>query len=365
MSRGTKCRKFLYSLSINPPSDKAVTTADFEDAISKAEERLGLSGQPRVVIFHEKAARRHCHVVWSRIDIDKMKAVELPYDRTKLMEVSRELHIHHGWQMPKGLTDQSLTDPKNYTLAQYQQAKRIGKNAKNTKTAFQDAWAISDNGAAFHHAMGERGYTLARDKSRILGVDRFGEVYAVARWVGVKTKDVRAKLGKDYPLPSIDEAKAQNATIMSKILNAHQIALGGQRARHRQELIKRRNVMIAQHRKMRAQVFEQIHERQNREWQQRQNRFRHGLVGLWDRMRGHNARIRKENEIHALQCLQRDRAEKDNLILQQLSERRAFDTIAKRELAHIDHQRRDIIRDRLDYRHAFSNRASPSPEPEI
>ena len=297
-----------------------------------------------------------------------MKAVELPFDRTKLMDVARELHIHHGWQMPKGLVDQSLTDPKNYSLAQYQQAKRIGKKARDIKTAFQDAWAISDNGAAFHHAMQERGYTLARDKKRVIALDRFGEVYAVARWVGVKTKDVRAKLGKDYPLPGIEAAKAQNAAVMSKTLNAHQTSLRGQRARYRKELIARRGAIITQHRQTRARVFAQIEKRPALERHQRQARFRHGLAGLWDHVRGENARIRKENEFDALQCLRRDRAEKDALIFQQLSERRAFDTVAIRELAHVDTMRRDMIRDRQDYRDVFRRRASPSrnaPEPEL
>lgn len=47
------------------------------------ENKLGLSGQPRAVVFHVKKGREHCHVVWSRIDLDKMRAVQLSNDRQK------------------------------------------------------------------------------------------------------------------------------------------------------------------------------------------------------------------------------------------------------------------------------------------
>ena len=54
ISRGTKCKQHLYSLSLNPPQDADASVEDFENAIERAEKALGLEGQPRVVIFHEK-----------------------------------------------------------------------------------------------------------------------------------------------------------------------------------------------------------------------------------------------------------------------------------------------------------------------
>ncbi len=39
--------------------------------------RLGLSGQPHVIIFHEKHARRHAHLVVSRINAKTLKAINL------------------------------------------------------------------------------------------------------------------------------------------------------------------------------------------------------------------------------------------------------------------------------------------------
>ena len=86
ISRGTRCQQFLFSLSLNPPPQENVATQDFEQAIDKVEERLGLSGQPRAVVFHEKEGRRHAHAVWSRIDADAMKAIPLSEADLKVVE---------------------------------------------------------------------------------------------------------------------------------------------------------------------------------------------------------------------------------------------------------------------------------------
>lgn len=43
----------------------------------------------RPVLFHVKHGREHCHVVWSRIDVDQKRAVHLAFDHDKLMRVTR------------------------------------------------------------------------------------------------------------------------------------------------------------------------------------------------------------------------------------------------------------------------------------
>lgn len=143
ISRGTKCKQFLFSLSLNPPPESEVSTEEFEAAIDQAEAKLGLTGQPRAVVFHEKEGpggmRRHAHAVWSRIRADEMKAVQMSHSHRKLMDVSRELYLEHGWKMPRGLADQTQRDPLNYSLEEWQQAKRAGRDPKEIKASMQDA----------------------------------------------------------------------------------------------------------------------------------------------------------------------------------------------------------------------------------
>ena len=69
----------FFSLSLSPPPNERVPIEVFETAIEQIEQKLGLEDQPRAVVFHEKEGRRHAHVVWSRIDTDEMKAINLPF----------------------------------------------------------------------------------------------------------------------------------------------------------------------------------------------------------------------------------------------------------------------------------------------
>lgn len=119
VSKGTRAKQFLFSLGLNPPPGEKVSTPTFEDAIERVERKLGLDGQPRAIVFHEKEGRRHAHAVWSRIDAQEMKAIQLSYSKRKTMDVSRELFIEHGWQIPKGMIYKNLRDSKNFTLAQW------------------------------------------------------------------------------------------------------------------------------------------------------------------------------------------------------------------------------------------------------
>jgi len=161
ISRGTKCRQFLFSLSLSPPEKESVPVEVFEKAIADIETKIGLTGQPRVIVFHEKEGRRHAHCVWSRIDVEKMKAINLPHFKLKLRDVSRELYLEHGWQMPRGLVNSEERNPLNFTQAEWQQAKRIKQDPRAIKEAFQDCWAISDSKTAFANALEYRGYYLA------------------------------------------------------------------------------------------------------------------------------------------------------------------------------------------------------------
>jgi len=323
ISRGTRCKQFLYSLSFNPPKDETVDTETFEKAINKAEERLGLAGQPRAIVFHEKEGRRHAHAVWSRIDIDQMKAIQMSYDHKILNTLSRDLFLEHGWKMPRGLVNREERNPKNLTLAEWQQAKRIGKDPKAIKTAIQDAWAISDSKVAFTHALEERGYVLAQgDRRGFVAVDTHGEVYSIPKQAGIKTKIVRERLGEETHLPTVQIAKQQIADKMLPTLEAFRSTLQKSEADKHLHLTQQRQSLVASQRAEREAFIAQQNKRQQEEALQRQARFRKGLVGVWDFLRGENKRIRLRNEEEAKQATLRDRAQKDQFIQRQLAERR-------------------------------------------
>ena len=57
IAAGTRCQNHLFSISLNPPQDATVTAEEFEAAANEVERKLGLEGQPRVIVFHEKDGR--------------------------------------------------------------------------------------------------------------------------------------------------------------------------------------------------------------------------------------------------------------------------------------------------------------------
>ncbi|MEO1188922.1 MAG: relaxase [Pseudomonadota bacterium] len=307
VSRGTKCRQHLFSLSLSPPMEENVSIATFETAIDDIEESLGLSGQPRMIVFHEKFGRRHAHCVWSRIKADTMKAVKLPYTKLKLREHSRRLYLENGWKMPRGLVNSEERNPLNYSREEWQQAKRAGRDPKVIKEVFQDCWAISDGVQAFKNALEARGFYLARgDRRGFVAVDWQSEVYAVAKWAGVRTKEVKAKLGDPWDQPTVGSVQS---TIADKIEAKHRRFAQEVKQEFRAVqagLEAKRQKMIAAHRAERA-VFEQARiARWEKEARTRAARYRKGIAALWDYLTGRHTAIRRQNEMEVEDAKHRD-----------------------------------------------------------
>lgn len=328
ISRGTRCKQFLFSLSLNPPKGAEVSNEEFMNAIARAEAKLGLTGQPRAVVFHEKRGndgklRRHAHAVWSRINVEEMKAVHLSKSREKLQEVARELYLEHGWTMPRGFAISGARDPRNFTLAEWQQARRIKEDPREIKAAFQDAWAISDSKAAFTHALQERGYCLAQgDKRGYVAVDRHGEVHSIAKRVGVRTSAVRDRLGNIDALPSVAETKSQIARAMQAKMETFRREVAESEVREEAEAIRRREALKTRQQAERRALLEAARLRRESEERERQGRLRTGLLGLWDRIRGERKRVLERNAREADAAQRRDNKDRDRLTAAQLAQRR-------------------------------------------
>ena len=338
ISRGTKCKQFLFSLSLNPPKGADVPDQDFMAAIDNAETKLGLTGQPRAVVFHEKRGddgevRRHAHAVWSRINATEMKAIPLSHSKRKMQDVSRDLYLEHGWKMPRGLAVSGERDPRNFSLAEWQQAKRIGKDPREIKATFQDAWAISDSKTAFEHALQERGYWLARgDKRGYVALDVHGEVHNIAKRVGIKTKDVRERLGDMDALPFVADTKRDIANSMQAKMEEFQREVQAKEEREGKEAETKRNTLKERQKGQREAFQEAAKLRQEAEERERLSRLRGGLMGLWDRLRGERKRTLERNAREADAARQRDKTERESLTASQLA------------------QRRDLVKDRVQAR---------------
>ena len=216
---GTNCTKPIYSLSINP--SQPMTRDQYGHAIERLEKKLGLADQPRAVVFHVKDGREHCHVAWSRIDLEKMQARHMEFDRQKLREVARELVRDFGHDMPKFLGKDRGNDRykdrfKEVSLAEQGQAQRSGIDPADRREQVTEAYRQSDSASAFRSALQERGFELAQgDRRAFVVVDRAGEVHSVNKQIeGAKPKEIKGTLHLEQireDLPTVQQAKERIA----------------------------------------------------------------------------------------------------------------------------------------------------------
>jgi len=323
IAQGTRCKQFLFSVSLDPPEN--VDTATFNDAINRMEEKLNLKGQPRVIVFHEKEGRRHAHCVWSRIDTQNMRAINMPFYKTKMMELSKQLFLENNWKLPQGFINREQRNPLNFTRDEWRQAKRLDENPKMTKATLKECWLISDNKQSFQKALEQHGYYLAKgDRRGYVAVDWRGEIYSLSRATSENAKALKEKLGNANDLPSVqdtrdtlDQALAkQIQNILNNVKREYKTRLGPLMAQ-KKNLKKRHN-----------QERETLKSRQEQRWQQetqqRQARLKKGMRGLLQRFTGKQSKIIEQNEHEAYNALIRDRQQKDDLINGQLDERQTL-----------------------------------------
>lgn len=351
VSKGTRCKQPLFSVSLSPPAQEAVRAELFEKAIAEIEERNGLTGQPRIVIFHEKEGRRHAHAVWSRIDAETMTARPLPFFKTKLRDVSKQLYLENGWQMPRGLMDSKERDPTNFTLAEWQQAGRAGLDARDLKASIQECWAVSDSRAGFAKALEDRGLYLAKgDRRGHVAVTYAGEVLSIPRMIGRKARDVEQRLGAPEQLASVAETRKRIAEQIAPRLKSY---IEEARAQARAELgplEARRAALQASHEAERRRMDEGQRARAATETRQRAERMRTGFMGLWDRITGEHARIKKQNEMEAFLAFQRDREQRHRLIAAQMEERQRLQRDIRQARSLHGAQLKSLHRDAANYR---------------
>ncbi|HVB82278.1 MAG TPA: relaxase/mobilization nuclease domain-containing protein [Candidatus Binataceae bacterium] len=220
----TRCSNYLYSLSVNPDQRQGrLTREQYLDYIDRVENRIGLAGQPRAIVFHVKKdkngiPREHCHVIWSRIDAERGKARQIAFDHDKLMMVTREFARDHGLKLPDGYyRDKGQERPqKNRQLSLYEKSQqdRGGLSKEQHMAQVTAAWQKRDTPRAFVRSLEDMGYILATGTRDYVLIDLYGNMNSLPKLIDdkkVRTKDLREFLGKEFPkdsLPSVDEARA-------------------------------------------------------------------------------------------------------------------------------------------------------------
>ena len=215
LAAGTRCEKPLYHASINTRAWERMNDEQRRRAIERLAEELGFSGQPYVAVIHEKKGREHCHVVWARIDVEKMRAISDSNNYLKHEIVARELEREFGHERVQGAHAERDGKPRprrrpNY--AEMQQAQRSGLSPQEATQEITQIWRSTGTGQEFADDLAKAGYLLARgDRRDFVVVDPWGGTHSLARRIeGARAKDVRERLADidASQLPSVAGAKA-------------------------------------------------------------------------------------------------------------------------------------------------------------
>jgi hypothetical protein len=337
IASATNATKPFFSCAINPPPRAEISIDQFETAIAAVEKKMGLEDQQRVVLFHEKNGRRHCHVCWGMVqtvtktvqrnnetmEVEQLAAIKLGMYKYKLKEVSRDLFLQFGLELPKGLQKNGRPDPLNYDRQTWQQCARLKEDPRDLKKLVRDTLHQSDTTKAFMQGLEEQGLFLARgDKRGFVLIHHTGEILALTRYSGMKAKELRDRLGDPAKLPTVEQAQDIRKERMTKAL--HQMKRVFQ-TKHKEEWQPFKKVVHAlktRQRSERAILKRKQDTRMKEESLVRANRLRKGLMGWWDRFTGHRGRTIDRNKREQDHCQRRDRAEQDKLIARHLQERR-------------------------------------------
>ena len=346
-SHATRCEKPLFSVSFNPPIGAEVTHDQFEDAFDRLEKKLGLTDQPRVVVMHEKEGRRHAHVCWSRILVDESKAIHMSHFKTKCTDISRQLYIEHGWELPKGLERKQDRDPFQVSVAEWQAMNRQNIDPRDIKKLSQDAWQSSDNLSSFKLALEERNLYLARgDKRGFVVLDHQHNVYSLSRVGGVRTKDLKARLGLPDQLDGIEKVSRHIRQSMTQEVRGR---IDAMKARHKTEfqpLDDKKAQLVFRQKAERRELSDEQRVKRHLLIKSGRDKFRRGVRGIFDRVSGRHKRLTLINRKKGELLKARQMEIREELIFRQNRERSELqkDIIA---LRHQQRQERTLLAKRV------------------
>jgi hypothetical protein len=198
LASGSRCKNFFYHANINPREGELLSADQWEQAVDTLEKNLGLEGQSRLVVEHEKNGRIHRHVIWSRINPDTLTAIPDSHNFAKHAATSRELEREFALVPVKSVLvepegPRPERRPKNWETFR---GHKSGIDPQQVKAEVSEIWQQTDSGKSFRTALAKRGYVLCQgDRRDFVIVDGAGHEHSLARRLGgVKAAEIRKRL---------------------------------------------------------------------------------------------------------------------------------------------------------------------------
>jgi MobA/VirD2-like, nuclease domain len=170
----TAAKHGLYETSLSPRHDETLTPEQWEQAVDILADKLGLTGQPRVVILHQKNGREHVHAVFQRTDTEKKQVISDSYNYPAHELAAREIEKTFELEPTVGVFTRERDEPRpeqDFSRAEHQKAERSGISADERKELVTNLYKEAERGRNFVDALEENGYYLARgDRANVFMV---------------------------------------------------------------------------------------------------------------------------------------------------------------------------------------------------
>ena len=165
---------------------------------------------------------------------------------------------------------------------------------------------------------------LALHPNQRMSSRELAEVYSLSRALGVKTKELKDRLGDHKQLPTVQETSTE---ITTELRDLHKRFARDLAAKHKDERLPfrmQKSTLVKSQREARQKQSHFHQQRHITETQNRQARIRRGLGGAWDFITGARKRQLKSNGLETKQCAERDLKERDNMIYEHLEQRQTI-----------------------------------------
>ena len=220
IASGTNCTNYAYIVSLNPRDNERLTREQWLWAVDRTADELGLAGQPRMIVQHDKEGRQHWHVVWSRIDADSMTAISdsltYPKHERSSRAIEEELNLA---PTPSVLAKDRDTPRPERRPRDFEgfRAQESGIDPQDVSAELKAVWQEADSGIAFKAAIEDAGYILAKgDHRNFCVIDQAGSEHSLARRLGIRAAELRERMADidraELILPTVAEARALAAT---------------------------------------------------------------------------------------------------------------------------------------------------------
>jgi len=195
---------------------------------------------------------------------------------------------------------------------------------RDLKKIIGEAFQFADSAKAFNAVLEQNAMQLARgDKRGFVVLHHSGEALPLHRFLGVKQKDVRARLGQPEHVQTVDQAReflkdrmtAQAERQIEELKKAHD--------KERRPMAQAVRQLKGEQQQARSSLVDVQQQRQAQEAKARASKIRKGIAGLWDKaqLKFGTGPLARQFAAEIEQSQQRDRTEFHALKTDQLRDR--------------------------------------------